>query len=210
MRMRMGMRTGMGIGMGVCMDMRASRWTRGTWPVIWYHCSPELSLFIQMTWRSPWVAMWVGRWIMEHGPWLCMAQELYPIPSASRSGHGTYQCFADGSKPDWCSLMAQCQIDSLLSVQRRPTQSSIEILKRGCEDTQVWVRSQRANNFKVKIRKWFIIILTIADWKFWTKRERICKSKRRASPLRSNREQVLNKIRITEAIHWTNWRSWWN
>ena len=29
MRMRMGMRNDMGIGMGVCMDMRASRWTRG-------------------------------------------------------------------------------------------------------------------------------------------------------------------------------------
>ena len=34
MRMRMGMRNGMGMGMGVRMDMRASRWTKGTRHVI--------------------------------------------------------------------------------------------------------------------------------------------------------------------------------
>ena len=34
MGMRMGMSNGMGIGMGVGMDMRASRWSRGTRPVI--------------------------------------------------------------------------------------------------------------------------------------------------------------------------------
>ena len=34
MGIRMGMSNGMGIGMGVGMDMRASRWSRGTRPVI--------------------------------------------------------------------------------------------------------------------------------------------------------------------------------
>ena len=34
MGIRMGMSNGMGIGMGVSMDMRASRWSRGTRPVI--------------------------------------------------------------------------------------------------------------------------------------------------------------------------------
>ena len=34
MGMRMGVSNGMGIGMGVGMDMRASRWSRGTRPVI--------------------------------------------------------------------------------------------------------------------------------------------------------------------------------
>ena len=34
MGIRMGMGNGMGIGMGVGMDMRASRWSRGTRPVI--------------------------------------------------------------------------------------------------------------------------------------------------------------------------------
>ena len=34
MDIRMGMGNGMGIGMGVGMDMRASRWSRGTRPVI--------------------------------------------------------------------------------------------------------------------------------------------------------------------------------